>query len=173
VKVDRSIIGLDLSLRGPAACLIPAGWTVGVWDELVYRSWVTTELEAPTPAERYERLIAISGAVCSFVVKCQPTAVYVEDYAFHAPRVVALAELGGVVRVDLFREGYIAIPAPQATVRKRFLGKMPRSGAKEIIKNLLKENGAPFKNDDECDAFVVANYGRSESGMVAMTLGAT
>jgi Holliday junction resolvasome RuvABC endonuclease subunit len=100
------------------------------------------------------------------------THVFVEGYAFAAQSssVTKLAELGGVVRVALHERGIDAVSVPSTSCRKLLLGKVPRNGAKVAVQQAVYAVGAPFDNDDQVDAYCVANWGLSELGYTAMTL---
>lgn len=169
---EPSVVGLDLSLRSPAAVLIPAGWELGNWHEL---SWWSGNFPPPAPGDlagQYARLLHITKTVVDFVVGSGATDVFVENYAFSASStsVTKLAELGGAVRVALWRAEHLVRPVVASQARKLLLGKLPKEGAKVAVQRALYAHGAPFTNDDECDAFAVANLGLSELGLTAMTL---
>jgi hypothetical protein len=172
-----TIIGLDLSLRGPAAVAIPFDWA---FDWKLQHATFGYELKEPTEETRIERLLTISRDVRMFIRRNLPKGaadasgvkVYVENYAFSrsSSSVTKLAELGGIVRGEVWREfGLTLTPVTASSARKLFLGHCPK-GAKEMVEAELAGLDAPFKGNDECDAFVVANFGRAEHGLAAFTL---
>ena len=98
------IIGLDLSLKAPAACKIPSGWRIGDWSALQVVAW-----EPPVPEDAedhdalYYRLSWIVRRVVEFCLPLSVTAgieskpiVRVEEYGFsrRSSSVTKLAELG-------------------------------------------------------------------------------
>lgn len=100
------------------------------------------------------------------------TRVYVEDYAYGSiHRGMDLGELGGAVKVALFQLGHVVVPVNQSTARKYLLGKLPQKDRGSAVAVALKDWGADFPNSDEGDAFVVANYARTEHGLPGLTLG--
>lgn len=176
--VSPAVLGLDLSLKRSAAVLIPAGWELGAWGALAVESWPTDD---PPPGmsperqqvERTERIDYVSQRVLAFVTRHRPTHLFLEDYGFsrHSSSVTALGELRGVVRRDLLRGfGKVPLPVPVSAVRRVFFGgALPRSDAKVYVQQALYGAGAPFGNDDECDAYAVAAYGASELGLPVLT----
>ena len=165
------IVGLDLSLSRPAACCIDSDWEIGNWKTVSYVSWKTAPVSSL--ADRHERLCWIRDRVLEFCFdERDATHIWIEGYAFAAQSssVTKLAELGGVVRVALHEHGIDAVPVPSTSCRKLLLGKVPRKGAKVAVQRALYDAGAPFDDDDQCDAMAVVNFGLSELGYTAMTL---
>lgn len=168
------VLGLDLSLRSAAGCALGANWRPGEWgaQTLVCGSGLTV---TATPAERAARLHDVAHRLASFAASVRADAVFVEDYAYGlAGRGgMMLAELGGAVKFEFHRLGLPpVVPVNASTARKYLLGaRMPRKGAAVATHRLLGELGCPFGTSDERDAFVVANYGRTELGLPGLTLG--
>lgn len=174
------VIGFDLSLSRPAACTIPAGWRLGDWGTLDYRSVEPPGVgDAADLAGRYRRLSFVARWVIDLLWNEQqpwPDRIqhaFVEEYAFSArsSSVTKLAELGGVVRVAALEGRHTLLrPVVASQARRLILGRLPAKHAKVAVQQALYRAGAPFANDDECDAFVVANFGLSELGLTALTL---
>lgn len=196
------VIGLDLSLKRPAAVCIPAGWKIGDWDELDW--WAGDEVpgvdDHGDDVGRCKRLIWISDQVLNFVINRNVSHhVFAEDYAFSqsGPTARKLAENAGVTRVELYRYGRVMRTVVAASARKLLLGKCPQQDQKLIVQAALYRAGAPVSEkivrkyvpeyrapkigghprpgrglwgEDECDAFVVANWGRSEIGLTGLSL---
>ena len=169
-----AVAGLDLSLRCPAVCVIPEGWKVGDWKTLRCESFPTDPLgyDVGTPEGSIERIDYVIEKVRGVVGGVER--IFVEQYAFSrsSSSTTKLAELGGAIRwaywvADPWRV-LRTVTASQA--RKLLLGKLPQKGAKVAVQAALYANGAPFKNDDECDAYCIANFGLSESGYPHLTL---
>jgi Holliday junction resolvasome RuvABC endonuclease subunit len=165
-----AIVGLDLSLKRPAACAIPRDWELGKWSDLRWTSLETAPVE--TEHDRIVRIIKIVGHVREFALENRASDCFVEGYAFSArsSSVTKLAELGGHARVEFLSYGRMLRTVVASQARKLLLGKLPQKNAKVMVQQALYAHGAPFSNDDECDAFVVANFGLSELGLTALTL---
>lgn len=180
------IVGLDLSLTAPAAICIP-----GAWDGRDLSAIVVSKLGSEargTPGsdvERIARMSSIAVAVVAFVAKQVPFAyedrdgwqlppglrplVYVEGYAFGArsSSAHALAELGGIVRVDLFRDlGLTVTPVVASSARKTLLQKLPRADLKKFVeRNMRRLQGETYYwSGDVIDAFAVGNHARMLNG---------
>lgn len=169
---EHGVIGFDLSLSAPAGCFIPRAWKIGCWEELIM--W---RMDPKPPASDdfnglYKRLHDIARGVVSFTREHNPSLVRVENYAFskRSSSVTRLGELGGLCRVDLFRAGYLLIPVPVSQARKVLLGELPHKDAKLAVQHALYKHGATFKDDNETDAFTVANWALSETGAPCMML---
>ena len=107
-----------------------------------------------------------------FAISHQVFHCYVEDYAFsrRSSSVTKLAELGGHARCEFLSYGRVLTPVPASAARKLLLGKLPRKDAKVAVQAALYGADALLNNDNECNAFAVANFGLSEQGCVALTL---
>ena len=178
------VIGLDLSLTAPAGVALPLNWRPGDWRAV---KWWLDHPKAPKnddrrgQLERYAHIAAwvrevvwatvgvTRGPPGSDLAGC-----YIEQYAFSRNNSQAsrLMELGGIARMKLF--GLDVVPATVNTspARKLLLGKVPRSDQKIAVQRFLFDAGAPKAWEENiCDAFVVANYGLSECGGVALATG--
>jgi hypothetical protein len=165
------VLGLDLSLRQPAAVVIPFGWRLGDWPTLWRYSFATEDPKSDR--ERYQRIGGIVDRMAQFAHTRRVTHAYIEDYAYSrsSSSVTKLAELGGHARVEFLRRlGLVLHPVGEAQARRLLLGRLPPKDRKVAAQRALYAAGAPFANGDECDAFVVANFGLSEFGLTALTL---
>lgn len=158
------ILGLDLSTRAAAAVAVPQDWD-GRWSRV--RSLVVGDAlrRDATDAERARRTEAVATRLVTFARERGVSAVWIEGYAFNqATAAHTLAELGGVVRLELVRAGFDIRTANMSTARKLLLGKVPRPGAKDAVVATLRAAGATFETADEADAYCCANLGLSELG---------
>ena len=175
------VIGFDLSLTAPAGVALPLNWRPGDWRAVEY--WLDHP-KAPKSDDqcgRLERYMYIGDQVRRFIEKVtSPTCrglrgCYIEQYAFSKNNAQAskLMELGGHVRVELYRQrGIIAETINTGPARKLLLGKVPKSDQKIAVQRFLFAARAPKAWEENiCDAFVVANYGLSECGGVALATG--
>lgn len=156
------LMGLDLSATAAAACAVPLDWD-GQWQRV--RTHVVG-LPLPRDASDWDRAMrceAIARALVAFAHEHGVSEAWIEGYAF-GQRTAAhtLAEVGGVVRLELVRAGITIRTANMSTARKLLLGKVPRKGAKEACHRTLWAAGSPPWTLDESDAFVCANLGLSE-----------
>ncbi len=155
------VVGLDLSLRNTAMCAIGEDWEQR--PERVLFSCVQPQFVAVM------RYVEIAERVCEFLRQVSATHVYVEDY----PRTMRgsssinlLIELAGVVKSRVEERCLMRVqPVNIASARKLFFGagNTPRRGAKKIVFESVKEL-VPVRNDDEADAFLVAQYGLMDRG---------
>jgi hypothetical protein len=163
------VVGLDLSLRCSAAVYVPPRWTFGRWSVLRSQTFVCRADEKGP-----QRLAYIAEGIAMFVRRWGDCAVFVEDYAYGmmagSASMLQLAELGGAVKARLYTDCKVtARPMNQSTARKLFLGKLPQKDRAMLTHRAIKALGTCFKTADEGDAWVVANAGRSELGMQAVT----
>lgn len=159
------VAGLDLSLTGAAACVIPADWNCD------WRAVTTTRVGHGLPkdasdADQLGRLVRLRAEVIDFLAKQRATHVFVEQYAFGAKsRAHALGELGGVVKVECLELGLPVRSVPASEARKLFLGKLPKADQKVKTQLAVYAAGAPKTwGGDCCDAWIVANFGLAELG---------
>ena len=172
-----AVVGLDLSLTRSAACYVPPGWEPGDWDSLEF---VTAgfEVKGRDPAACARRLSVVANVMFEFVhwrvqqARSDELHVFLEDHAYGIGQSnIVTAELVGCVKRDLYeRLGIVALPVNQSTARKLLLGKLPPRERGSAVAVALKAAGWPHRGSDVGDAFVVANAGRSDLGMVAVVL---
>lgn len=158
------LVGLDLSVTAAAAVSVPLNWD-GRWSRV--QSIVVGEKlhRNATDEERARRTETIASRLVAFARHAGATQAWIEGYAFNQRSAAhTLAELGGVVRLELVRAGIELHTANMSTARKLLLGKLPRSDVKVHVFNALRAAGAPFETCDEADAMAAANLGLSERG---------
>ncbi len=64
------------------------------------------------------------------------------------------------------------IPVHSASARKLLLGKLPRKDVKVFTQAKVYAMGAPmWWTGDMIDSFTIANYGRSQVGLPALSVG--
>jgi hypothetical protein len=177
------VIGFDLSLTAPAAVALPLDWRPGDWKRV--KSW----LFKPTPPkgddlrgqlERYDLIAEWAHGVVQEATG-MPGApgryladLAIESYAFSKNNAQAskLMELGGIVRLGLFRGmGIIPKTVSTSSARKLLLGNVPRSDPKIAVQLALYKAKAPKKWEENiCDAMCVCNFQLSEAGGVALAV---
>ena len=167
------VAGLDLSLTGAAACVIPSDWGQDFRAVTTMRVGHGLARDA-SDADQLGRLMRLRAEVVDFLTKQRATHVFVEQYAFGAKsRAHALGELGGVVKVECLELGLPVRSVSPSEARKFLLGSLPKADQKVKTQLAVYAAGAPKSwSGDEVDAFVVANWGLSEIGeRSAMVLG--
>jgi hypothetical protein len=183
--VQRSVVGIDLSLTRSAAFYLPSDWKPGgSWAKV---KTITVGYPLPKTASATQRDLRIRtivntllGFVITSPVGMRPDqtwpVIFVEDYAYGLAgnSGIRLAELGGALKYAISQECGVSIePINMTTARKIFLGKIPKGkGAAQVaVHSTLKRMGFAYEGSDEGDAFVIANAGRSLLGMTAATVG--
>jgi Holliday junction resolvasome RuvABC endonuclease subunit len=162
-----NILALDLSLRGAAMLIMPAGWS-GDWDAIPRRTYGEKLEKNATAQERLGRGIRITSEIMKFANMWRPQEVHVEEYAFNqsARGTRDIAELGGMVKHQLATQlGLVPTPVVASSARKILLGNLPRRDVKDAVMVFLHRMGLPHDwTEDEADAFVIANYAASAIG---------
>jgi hypothetical protein len=172
---DGAMLGLDLSLRRSAFCFIPSTWVPGNWRSL-YTSPV--EVDA-TGIKRICAIVEVISRVASEIQQGELVKhVYVEQYAWSASGNAGQAEikeLGGALKMRLYQHCDLeVVPVNASSARKTLFGKLPRMKRpewKKFVVHELQKMGAPWDDDDTCDAFVIANHGRGELGLPVLSVG--
>jgi len=170
------VFGLDLSLTGAAAVMLPADWDLSEYGVRSVLCGYALEKDA-TPQQRVARICDVTNAVVDFVesyMAPRMTHVFVEGYAYSArsSSVTQLAELGGAVRYELVRRlGITAVEMTASRARTYLLGQLPRGKGmqKPAVVHALRKCGFEFGSTDEYDALVVANAGLAEVGGSGLT----
>jgi len=173
------VLAFDLSVTAPGAVALPLLWRLGQWSSV--KAWLGKFKSPPNDdqAAQLQRYAAIGDWACAIVASlgAVPIHAYVEGYSFgHSTNQQArIIESRGVIRHELFkRTGTLLTPVAPASARKLFLGFNPTKkegyDAKLVVQdNLFNVAKAPVQWDEnQADAFVVANYGLSEQGGVPL-----
>lgn len=170
------VAGLDLSLQGAAAVVVPEDWGIDWARCASLRVGHSLPCDA-SDADQLGRLMRIKLELFQFLATNGATHVFVEQYAFSRgkSRAHALGELGGVVKVDCLEAGMPVRSVTASAARKLILGRLPPTrtkpgepkplGAKLATHTALARMGAPSGwTGDELDAFAVANWGLADLG---------
>ncbi len=182
------VIGFDLSLKNYAAVALPLDWRPGDWKRV--KAWRVEGEKLPLAdlIGHTKRYISIANWAVSCVKElgggravkgAHAVEVYVESYGFNKNNALAsrVMESGGHVKAELFRRyGSVMREVASSSARKLSLGFSPRkpmyNDAKAVIKDVVlkKFKGPKTWGDNECDAFLVAQFGLSEEGGTILTL---
>jgi hypothetical protein len=170
------VAGLDLSLTGLGAVVVPGDWDLD-FGRVARASFGVPLSERATEREITDRLTCLSHDITVWLEREKATHVYVESLPTgRAFNLGPLAELRGVVRVQLRRKlGLDVAIANQTSVRFLLLGALPKkigSGAeaktfnrKAAVQEALLASGSNFEDGDQGDAFAAANWGMAELGV--------
>ena len=153
------LAGLDLSLTGLGAVVVPADWDLD-WRRVERASFGVRLRKNATTREVTDRLRNITRDVRVWLIRMGATHVYIEDLPPHTNgfSMVPLAELRGVVRLDLLDEAKLDVAfVNQSSARKYLLGKLPAKERKQHVIAALKAAGADFDDGDQYDAFSTVN----------------
>lgn len=138
-------LGIDLSLTEPGFCLQPGG---NPWH------YNTGKLRGMARIER------IRQEVDCAVRDCKPDIICIEGYSFGSQgrAVVSAGELGGVVRHGLYLQGYGFTEVAPSQLKKYATGK-GNTDKNLVLLAVYKRWGVDLINDNEADAFVLAQIG--------------
>ncbi|MHB9144710.1 MAG: crossover junction endodeoxyribonuclease RuvC [Symbiobacteriia bacterium] len=112
-----------------------------------------------------DRLIELREAVSTIATRFRPTSIVIEGYAFGASQAHAheLGELGGVIRVDLYENGFRPVDVPPARLKKFTTGK--GNAKKELMLLAVHQRWhVAFGTSDEADAYALARVAQALAG---------
>jgi len=135
------IMGIDLSLTSTGYCV---SGNAGV---------IESKLRGPA------RLVEISEILISRIRENDASLVAIEGYSFSSRNSQAhsIGELGGVVRVELFKNEIPFIEIPP-TCRAKFATGKGNASKNEVISSVSAKTGIIWSNpgaDDKCDAWIL------------------
>jgi hypothetical protein len=178
------IVGFDLSLTAPAAVALPRDWRPGDWKRV--HAW---KLNPKPPkgddtvgqCRRYRAIADWAEMVIFDLIKWakpKSTTLFVEAYGFSRNNASAsrIQESGGIVKLAVFeRHGETMTTVTTSEARKLLVGFHPTRPSYEpkvVVQDALFNIGKAPKtwDDNECDAFAVANFGLAEMGGLAMAI---
>lgn len=143
-------VGLDLSLTS-------TGYSCGETRETV-----------STKTKGAERLVIVSERIMELLSVVSNPAVVIEGYSFASRNSQAhsIGELGGVVRVALWRAGvpYVEVPP---TSRAKFATGKGNAAKGEVLSSISARTGIVWSGagaDDICDAFILEEMGLTHLG---------
>lgn len=143
-----STLGLDLSLCETGFCL------------LVGSNVLSGVIKTKKTINRFERYSQILESILAITEKHKIDLIVLEGYAFAAQgRIADLAELGGIIRYTLQHFGFKTIDVPPKTLKKWTSGN-GNSDKQAMMKAVKERWQVDFDNDNACDAYALAQYGR-------------
>lgn len=163
----QCVVGLDLSLTATGMVRV-YGSGVNDWTGITFGYG----LKKPSLQDKIKRIDAIANKVIAYVLESNTDAVAIENYAFSGRgQVFDLAELFGVVKRDLYEIGVIPKMVTVTTARRFLMGRGCGGIKKKELMRYLKMMKFNFEDDNQMDAWVVANFYRAELGLPAKSGG--
>lgn len=169
------VLGLDISSRSTATVAIPLSWD-GKWSRVEWHVCGQPLPRGASDLARAQRCEFIASAIVGFAKRKGASVAWIEGYGFSRNTSAhTLAEVAGVVRLELVRAGIEIHTANMGSARKLLLGKVPSSrtqgkgAAKKAVYAQLVAHGARLPvvskgGFDVADAIVCANHGLAELG---------
>lgn len=145
--MKNCVLGLDLSLTS-------TGWAIDADDERLMWGVIKTSKRGAA------RLDHIDDAIIRLVEQEMPDLVVIENYAYSKIQSMApIAELGGVIRMSLYRMGYRYIEVSPTSAKKFVTGK-GNAEKDSIMMHCLKNWKVEIGNNNAADAFGLCKFGR-------------
>ena len=115
-----------------------------------------------------ERLVEISERVVNHAINSKCSAAIIEGYSFGSKfsRAHSLGELGGVVKVALYKAGFLVVEVPPKC-RAKFATGNGNSNKEDVLRSLMGQFPARFNlecGNDECDAWVLEQMAYAKLG---------
>jgi crossover junction endodeoxyribonuclease RuvC len=147
-NLNICILGIDASLTHTGLVILnPA-------NELIHAETVSPKTKGT------QRLIDYGQYVEDFLYKYEPAIAVMEGYAF-TPAVghaFGLGELGGIIKCELWKHGVpVHIVAPMSL--KKFGTGSGKGDKNKIMLSVYRKYGIELKDDDQTDAFILAQIG--------------
>jgi crossover junction endodeoxyribonuclease RuvC len=149
-KVMKKVAGIDLSLTS-------TGWSCG-----------DTQTCVQSKLKGMARLDDIANNVYSLLQSSGFPAVVIEGYSFASRNSQAhsIGELGGVVKLMLWKNGIEYVDVPP-TVRAKFATGKGNASKGEVLSSISARTGIVWEGkgaDDMCDAWILEEIGRCVLG---------
>ena len=115
-----------------------------------------------------ERLFNIRDEVMLACREHRPDVVVIEGYAFssRASHAHSIGELGGVIRIALYENSFVFVEIPP-TCRAKFATGRGNASKTEVVSAISARTGKTWIGkgaDDECDAWILEQMGRTQFG---------
>lgn len=156
IGANKMILGLDLSLTCAGVCLMSAN-----------NCKVTSIKTKPADGSHIIRYAKIISGIIDVIGPETDLCVAIENYTFHidpkkTSSILTLAELGGAVKVAL---GLFPLIVVSPGTLKLFVTGNGHAKKEDMKLAAYKKYGREFKNNDECDAFGLADLAGSAFGI--------
>jgi Holliday junction resolvasome RuvABC endonuclease subunit len=113
-----------------------------------------------------ERLADIQSHLRDVLSLVEVKDVAIEGYAFGSQMANMLGELGGMVKLTLFKLGHYPLIIPPTTLKKYVTGKGQGVSKSQIMLQVYKKWGVEFSDDNAADSFALAHL---VSGQASLT----
>lgn len=148
------ILGLDLSLTGTGVTLLCPD-VPEIYESVTLKNKLRS----------MERLAYIESVIMAKVQEAGVKTAALEGYAFSAmdSQKHSLGELGGIVKLALWRAGVEMIIVPATTLKKWATTK---GNADKILMgvSIFKQTGAQFEDDNQADSYCLAMFAAQYKG---------
>jgi Holliday junction resolvasome RuvABC endonuclease subunit len=149
-KIMRNVAGIDLSLTS-------TGWSCGDAQTCIQSKF-----------KSMQRLDEVSNQIYAFLQLAKFPAVVIEGYSFASRNSQAhsIGELGGVVKLMLWKNGIEYVDVPP-TVRAKFATGKGNASKGEVMSSVSARTGIVWEGkgaDDMCDAWILEEIGRCVLG---------
>jgi hypothetical protein len=167
--MSEAVLGIDQSPTGLGVCVIPVNWDMDFRNVYAARFDGGKLTKDACAHDRIARMSSLAIRVCDFARQWRVTHGWLESsLSMGAFSIVPQAKLAGALEVKILDIMGLALETAHiSTVRKYLLGKLPRSDAKEIVREVVWSLDGARKallTGDEVDAFVIANWALTELG---------
>ena len=115
-----------------------------------------------------KRLYDIRDEIMLSCREHRPDVVVIEGYAFssRASQAHSIGELGGVIRIALYENSFVFVEIPP-TCRAKFATGRGNASKTEVVSAISARTGVTWTGkgaDDECDAWILEQMGRTQFG---------
>lgn len=166
--MNEVVLGLDLSCSGLGMCAVPIGWDLD-WSRVRFRTLSSSLEKGASPREHALRCRGLAIDVVTWARWVGATRLWIEALPGFVPKETmhAFRKNAGLhmaVLLEFIAQAFGLDPSyiDEMSARKFLLGAVPQTDRKAVVRDALTRAGAPFEDGDQCDAFVVANWGLSE-----------
>lgn len=152
-----NVLGIDASLNGTGLCLSLA--VPGI-KKREYRTGLCKFQSGGDPFRKWKEIVS---KVLAFSDEAQ--LILIEDYAYgaHSSSTTVLAELGGIIRWELRKQGREFTIVSSSVIKKFLTGK--GSGPKNVLlKDVYRLYRMNFDDDNLADSFALAKVGEAYLG---------
>jgi Holliday junction resolvasome RuvABC endonuclease subunit len=103
------------------------------------------------------RLDDIEAHIMNSLINYDIKDVAIEGYAFGSQMANMLGELGGLVKLTLYKMGHYPLIIPPTVLKKYVTGKGQGVSKSQIMLNVYKKWGAEFSDDNAADSYALAH----------------
>lgn len=170
----RLIMGIDASLNNTGLCIVDENLKV-IYSENIYKTdntiskvkhhWmrvvsqqeeITQILLSKGSIDKTKRIVIISDRINKVAKQFKVTDVVMEGYSFGSVgNTIDLAELGGVIKTKLFKQGITEVSLPPPTTLKKAVAGKGNATKEDLQLVIEKDYGVFLDNEHLYDAFAL------------------